>query len=150
MTDDDINNIYLGRAARMFSRISGKPCVSIAAATGAVYVCRNIHDLRVNEGAVEGICDWLDSDDSRPDELTDGLSIGCDLLDVGDDWWFDIYFGCYYVFSSDLVERSMKDDHAWVRDFLATTVRNRTVPRPPANAPGTIPPKGSSATRYFG
>jgi hypothetical protein len=102
------------------------------------------------EGVVEGVCDWLDSADSRPDELTDGLAIGCDLLDVGDDWWFDIYFGQYYVFRPDLVGRSLNGDHSWVGDFLATTVRNRTVPRPPPPVSDTIPRDDPSATRFFG
>ena len=151
MTYDDINDLYLGRAARMFSRVNGKPCVNVDAETGAVHVCRSIHDLRVDEeGVVEGVCDWLDPDAPRPDELTDGLAIGCDLLDVGDDWWFDIYFGWYYVFRPDLVGRSLDGDHAWVRDFLATTVRNRTVPRPPPEVSDTIPRDDPSATRFYG
>ena len=150
MTYDDINDLYLGRAAKMFPRVDGKPCVIVDAETGAVHVCRSIHDLRVDEGVVEGVCDWLDPDEPRPEEMTDGLAIGCDLLDVGEGWWFDIYFGQYYVFRPDLVGRSLNGDHAWVRDFLATTVRNRTVPRPPANASGTTPREGPPATRFFG
>ena len=150
MTDDDIDNLYLERAARMFARINGQPCVNVDTATGTVYVCRKMHDLRVDEGVVEGVCDWLDADDARPEELTDGLAICGALLDVGDDWWFDIYFGWYFVFSADLVERSLQGDHSWVRDFLATTVRHRTVPRPPPEASGTIPREGPAALQYFG
>ncbi len=150
MTDNDVDNMYLGRAARMFSRINGKPCVNIDANTRTVYVCRSIQDLRVNEGVVEGVCDWLDSGDSRPDELTDGLAIGCDLLDVGDDWWFDIYFSWYFVFNPDLVRRSFNHDHSWVQGFLTTTARHRTVPRPPPHASDKAYQEGSTATQFFG
>lgn len=150
MTDEDIDNMYLGRAARMFARISGKPCVNIDAETRAVFVCRRIHNLRVEQGVVWGMCDWHDPAESRPDELTDELAIGCDLLDVGENWWFDIYFGWYLVFDPELVARSLDNQHSWVPEFLQKTVRSRTKPRPPPGVCDTSDRTGDAATEFFG
>jgi hypothetical protein len=126
MLDEDIDDMYLGRAARMFTRISDQPFVSIDTATTRSYVCVRIGNLRVNEGVAEGTCEWQDPPESRPDEMTDGIAIGCDLLDVGEDWWFDMYFHWYYVFEQSLVSRSLNGDDSWVPSFVEVTQRTRS------------------------
>lgn len=150
MTSDEVNKTYLNRAAAMFARVSGKPCVNVDARTGKVHYCDRIYDLNILDDALEGTCDWQESDDDRPDELTEGLGIGSDLLDVGEDWWFDMYFDWYLVFSTRFVSRSACGDHSWVPDFLAQVVPNRTIPRPPPteNATHTLPEH--EALQYFG
>lgn len=126
MNSEDIDDMYLGRAARMFSRINDKPCVCIDTLAMKSYVCFKIHDLQVNEGVVEGICDWQDPAENRLNEMTEGIAIGCDLLDVGDVWWFDMYFQWYYVFDQKLASHSLTGDHSWVSGFVKRTERNRT------------------------
>lgn len=112
----------LAAARAMIPRIDRKPCVNIDACDRTVYVCRQIRDLCVtDEGVIEGYCDWMDPSDKRPDELTDGLAIGCDCLVVGNGWWLDTYFNWYFVFDPPLVSRSLSGDHSWVANFLETT-----------------------------
>lgn len=124
VTDDDTNTEYLLRASQLFPRIEGKPFANVQAATGAVCVGQRIHSLRVDDGVLCGECDWLTPPNERPQELTDGLAIGSDLLDVGHDWWLDRYFDWYFVFDENPVDRSLKNDFTWVREFL--TARGRT------------------------
>lgn len=150
MTNDEVNKTYLNRAAAMFASVSGKPYVNLDAKTGEVHYCRRLHDLVIADDVLEGTCDWQDSDDDRPDELTDGLAISSDLLDVGEDWWFDMYFNWYLVFSPAFVSRSASGDHSWVADFLKQVVPNRTIPRPPPSEDTTHMLPDSEALKYFG
>jgi hypothetical protein len=65
--------------------------VNIDTQDRSVYVCRRIGDLVIDEDSMEGMCDWVDSEDARPGELTDGLAISNDCLAVGPRWWLDTY-----------------------------------------------------------
>lgn len=159
MTSDEVNAAYLAKAVAMFPRISGNPCVNVVAETREVQVCHRIYDLSVadsnspswmNPGVLYGMCEWREPAENRPDSLTDGLAIGSDLLDVGDDWWLDIYFNWYLVFSPAFVNSSLRGDHSWVEDFLHKTIRNRTIPRPPPSEDTTHLLSDREALQYFG
>lgn len=151
MTSDEVNATYLARAVAMFSRISGNPCVNLDAETREVQVCHRIYELGVvDDMLLAGMCEWKEAAENRPDELTDGLRIGSDLLDVGDDWWLDIYFDWYLIFTPSFVDRSLRGDHSWVDEFLHTTIRNRTIPRPPPEEDTTHVLSDREALRYFG
>jgi hypothetical protein len=60
----------------------------------------------------------VDPEDARPGELTDGMAIGLDCLDMGPGWFQDTYFGWYFVYDPALVARSMAGDHSWVKGVL--------------------------------
>jgi hypothetical protein len=150
MTADEVNATYLARAAAMFPRLSGQPCVNIDANTGDVHLCKRLYDLQVDFDTLLGTCDWQDPAEDRPDELTDEMCIGSDLLDASDDWWFDIYFNWYLVFTPALVDRSLKGDHSWVSEFLRKTNRNRTIPRPPPLDDKTHLLPSVEALKYWG
>ena len=104
----------------MFAGLEGKPCVHIDANDGSVYVCRRISDLELvmEMDSVEGMCEWVDPEESRPGELTDGLAISLDCLRFGPDWWLDTYFNWYFVYEPTLVAQSLAGDHSWVPAFL--------------------------------
>ena len=102
----------------MIAEIEGKPCIHVDAKDNSVFVCRRICDLDVNEVSVEGMCHWVDPEDARPGELTDGLMISCDCLKIGPGWWLDTYFNWYLVFDPTLVAKSLDGDHSWVTSFL--------------------------------
>lgn len=112
MTSEEVSQTYLDRAAAMFSLVNGKPCVHVDAKTGKVHYCDRLYDLGTSDDVLEGMCDWRVSADERPDELTDGVAIGSDLLDVGVDWWHDLYFDWFFVFTPDYIDRSSRGDHS--------------------------------------
>ena len=150
MTGDEVNMTYLSKAEAMFEQLDGQPCVNVDANAGHVHVCNRIYDLLIADEVVEGMCDWKDSFDRRPDELTDGMAIGSDLLDVGNDWWLDMYFNWYFVFTPRFVKLSILGDDSWVTEFLHTVIRNRTIPRPPPFADTTHLLPNLEALKYFG
>lgn len=150
MTDEEVNAFYLAKANAMFGKIEGAPCVHVDAQTGEVYVCNEVSELEIDDDMLVGFCAWQLPSDARPDELTDSLAIGSDLLDVGDSWWFDIYFNWYLVFEPALVQRSLQGDHSWVAEFLRLTKRNRTIPRPPPADDKTHLLPDSEALSYYG
>lgn len=121
---DDQRNLDL--AVAMFPRISNHPCVNLHAFKRVVHVCRSIHSLRSEEGVIWGTCDWEDVHEDRIPELTDGLAIGCDQLEVGETWWFDMYFGWFFIFDRRLVDLSQNRDTTWVPSFLERTTLQRT------------------------
>jgi hypothetical protein len=103
----------------MIAEAEGKPCVNVDTHDGGVYVCRGLSGLMVDEdGCLYGTCDWVDPEDARPGELTDGMAIGVDCLEIGPGWFQDTYFGWNFVYDTDLVTRSMAGDHSWVKGFL--------------------------------
>ena len=103
----------------MIAEAEGKPCVNFGEYDGGVYVCRRISGLEVDgDGCFNGTCEWVDPEESRPDELTDGMAISFDCLEIGPGWWQDTYFGWYFVYDSALVARSMAGDHSWVKGFM--------------------------------
>jgi hypothetical protein len=105
----------------MIAQVEGRPCVNFGEYDGGVYVCRRISGLEIDEeGCFNGNCEWVDAEDARPGELTDGMAIGCDCLRLGPGWWQDTYFGWYFVYEPGLVARSMAGDHSWVKGFLET------------------------------
>ena len=85
-----------------------------------MYVCRRISGLHTTEDSFGGDCEWVDPEDARPGELTDGMSISCDCVRLGPGWWQDTYFGWYFVYEPGLVARSLAGDHSWVKPFLAS------------------------------
>jgi hypothetical protein len=103
----------------MIPEVEGKPCVNVGGYDGGIYVCRRVSGLATDEDCLNGLCDWVDPADVRPDELTDGLAISCDCVRVGPGWFQDLYFGWYFVFDAALVARSLAGDHSWVPSFLA-------------------------------
>ena len=150
MNSEEVNQTYLDRAAAMFSVVNGRPCVNVDAKTGEVYYCNRLDDLSTADDVLEGMCDWQASDDERPDELTDGVAIGSDLLDVGENWWLDMYFEWYFVFKPEFIERSSRGDHSWVPEFLHTITHNRTIPRPPPSDDMTHLLPEADALKYYG
>jgi hypothetical protein len=109
----------LAKLRVMIPLIEGKPCVNVDTLDRKAYACRRIGELEIEEDAIYGMCEWLDPDDARPDELTPGLAISNDCLEVGPDWWLDTYFNWYLVFDPELAARSLAGDHSWVDEFLA-------------------------------
>ena len=65
-----------------------------------MYVCRRISGLETDEDSFNGTCEWVDPEDARPGELTDGMAISCDCVRLGPGWWQDTYFGWYFVLRS--------------------------------------------------
>ena len=102
----------------MILRVEGKPCVNVDAYDGRVYVCRQLSGLEIDDDSLNGACEWVDPEDARPGELTDGMAISCDCVRLGDGWFQDTYFGWYFVVVPGLVARSMAGDHSWVEGFL--------------------------------
>lgn len=105
----------------MIPEIVGKPFVNLDSQDKSVYVSRRIYDVEVTETAIEGMCEWVDPEDVRPGELTDGLMISCDCLKIGPNWWLDTYFNWYCVFDPELALQSLRGDHSWVDAFLKKT-----------------------------
>lgn len=150
MTEDEVNQHYLSLAVAMFPSISDKPFVHVDAEAKDVLVCRSIFGLRVEEGVVLGECDWVQPAEKRPDSLTDRLAIGSDLLDVGIDWWLDMYFDWFLVFDAELVAKATADDLTWVEEFLSNVRRHRTIPRPPPGTDSTHLLPKDEAPEYYG
>lgn len=98
--------------------VEGKPGVNIGQYDGGVYVCRRITDLHTDDDSFNGQCEWVDPEEARPEELTDGMAISCDCVRLGPGWWLDTYFGWFFVYDPELVARSLAGDHAWVQQFL--------------------------------
>ena len=72
---------YRKAVQAMIAEVEGKPCVNFGEYDGGVYVCRRISGLVVDEdGCLYGNCEWVDREDARPGELTDGMAIGFDCL----------------------------------------------------------------------
>ena len=109
----------------MIPEVEGKPCVNAGEYDGGVYICRRISGLETDEDSFNGTCEWVDPEDARPDELTDGMAISCDCVRLGPGWWQDMYFGWYFVFDPALVARSLAGDHSWVEAFLASAEENQ-------------------------
>lgn len=109
----------LRKAVRALSlEVEGKPVVNIGGCDGGVYVCRRISGLCTTEDSFNGECEWVDPEEARPDELTDGMSISCDCVRLGPGWWLDVYFRWFFVYDPRLVARSLAGDHSWVPPFL--------------------------------
>ena len=107
----------------MIPLAEGKPAVHVDRHDRSVFVCRRVSGLRLapEESTFYGECDWVDPPEARPDELTDGMAISYpDCLHLGPGWWYDAYFGWYFVYEPALVTRSLAGDHSWVPEFLAT------------------------------
>ena len=102
----------------LIPQLEGKPCLNVDGHNGRVHRCRRISQLETNEDSLEGVCDWVEPADARPDELTDGLAISCDCIRLGPGWLLDTYFDWYLVFDPALVARSFAGDHSWVGPFL--------------------------------
>ena len=151
MTPDQVNAQYLARAVAMFPNVNNNPFVHLDANTREVQICKRVFDLSVlHNDLVHGWCEWAEQENRRPPELTDELSIGSGLLDVGNNWWLDIYFDWYLVFAPELVSRSLGGDCMWVDTFLLETIRNRTVPRPQPSMDTTHLLSDSEAMQYYG
>jgi hypothetical protein len=120
---DDYRDLRLA-VAEFIARVEGKPCVNVCR-DGSVFVCRRIYQLRVDEDSLDGECEWVDPPSARPEELTDGLSIGISpsLIRIGPDWWHDEYFHWYFVFDPVLVARSVAGEHSWVPEFLKSVTQ---------------------------
>jgi hypothetical protein len=112
------NADLLASVRAMVPEVEGKPCIKVGGYDGSVFVCRGISGIVIDEDSLNGVCDWTDPADARPDELTDGLAISCGCLRIGPGWWQDTYFGWYFVFDPALVARSLAGDHSWVGSFL--------------------------------
>ena len=104
----------------MIVEIEGKPCVNFGDYDGGVYVCRRLSGREIDGDSLNGECEWVDPEDARPGELTDGMAISCDCVRLGPGWFQDMYFGWYFVYDPALVARSMAGDHSWVKGFLET------------------------------
>jgi hypothetical protein len=113
----------------LIPEVEGKPVVHTGSYDGGVYVCRRISGLHTDEDSFNGECEWVDPEDARPGELTDGMSISCDCVRLGPGWWQDMYFGWYFVYDPALVTRSLAGDHSWVKPFLDSMP---LPPQPPA------------------
>ena len=118
MISDWWDERHLAAARAMARRVEGKPCVHVGQ-DGTSFLCRRLSDVKVDETWVEGRCDWVEPADERPGELGDGFLVSHDCLVLGPDWWFDDYFGWYFVVDPALVDRSFAGDRSWVAAFLA-------------------------------
>jgi hypothetical protein len=107
------------RVLELIPSIEGRPCLCVYRYFDfPVFHCRRVYDLHIdNYGVVTGLCDWVEPIETRPDELTELLRIGYDCLEVGPGWWYDNYFGRWYVFDDELVRRSLLGDDSWVEGF---------------------------------
>jgi hypothetical protein len=92
--------------------------------------------LHTDEDSFNGECEWADAEDARPGELTDGMAISCDCVELGPGWWLDTYFGWYFVYDPEFVARSLAGDHSWVQPFLDANKRPKAKPGPAPNPPG--------------
>src|SRR4051812_5923557 len=62
-------------AQAMIAEAEGNSCVNFGEYDGEVYVCRRLSGLEVNEdGCLYGTRVWVDPEDARPGELTDGMA----------------------------------------------------------------------------
>lgn len=59
----------------MVAEVEGKPGVNLGGNDGGLYVCRRLSGLEIDDESLNGICEWADPEDARPDELTDGMTI---------------------------------------------------------------------------
>lgn len=135
----DCWNVELRKAVQaLILEMEGKPCVNVGDYDGGVYVCRRISGLHTDDDSFNGQCEWVEPEDSRPDELTDGMSISCDCVRLGIGWWQDAYFRWYFVYDPELVARSLVGDHSWVRPFLDSNMHAIAEPAP-ASAPSPGP-----------
>ena len=150
MTDDEVDRAYLELASEMFPTIHGKPCANVDTASGEVFVSMTITDFRIEDQTLYALCEWMEPDEIRPPELTNETVISGALLDVGQQWWLDIYFGWFLVFDSKLVSQSLNGNHEWVRDFLKNVHKTRTIPRPQPSMRGSDFPDPYSEMQYYG
>jgi hypothetical protein len=102
--------------------------VNVGEYDGGVYICRRVSGLHTDEDSFTGRSEWVDPKDARPGELTDGMAIRCDCVELGPGWWRDAYFGWYFVHDPELVARSLGGDHSWVQPFLDSNGRTRSEP----------------------
>lgn len=102
----------------MIPVVEGQPVVNAGFYDGGVYICRRISGLHTDGDSFNGECDWIESEETRPGELTDRMSISCDGVRLGPGWWSDASFGWYFVYAPELVARSLAGDHSWVDRFL--------------------------------
>ena len=103
---------------QMVPHIEGKPCVYLTRFTRQVFVCRGLHDIRVSHDAIAGKHDWVDPQETLLDYLSEEFELSYDVLEYGGHCWYDNYFQAWYVFDPEMVERSMRGDHAWVGPYL--------------------------------
>ena len=121
MPVDDAEAKLSAAVRAMIPLAEGRPAVHVDGRDGSVFVCRRVSGLHValEECCFYGECDWVDPPEARPDELTDGMAISYpDCLRLGPGWWYDAYFGWYFVYEPTLVARSLAGDHSWVPAFL--------------------------------
>jgi hypothetical protein len=64
----------------MIPEVEGKTIVNTGFYDGGVYVCRRISGLHTDEVCFNGECEWIDPEEARPGELTEGMSISCDCV----------------------------------------------------------------------
>jgi hypothetical protein len=102
----------------LIPEVEGKPAVNVGESDGGVYGCRRVSGLHTDDDSFNGVCEWVDPEDARPGELTDGMRISCDCVRLGPGWWLGTYFGWYFVYDPPLVARSLAGDHSWVPPFL--------------------------------
>src|SRR4051812_6732513 len=57
----------------LIPEVEGKPCVNVGTYDGGAYVCRRIPSLGTDEDSFNGTSEWVDHNDARPDELTEGM-----------------------------------------------------------------------------
>lgn len=114
----------------MIPEVEGKTIVNTGFYDGGVYVCRRISGLHTDGDSFNGECEWVDPDEARPDELTDGMSISCDCLRLGPGWWSDVYFDWYFIYDPTLVAQTLAGDHSWVEPFLKSESRLRPKAEP--------------------
>lgn len=107
-------------AERMFPEVDGRPGVYIEPASDGlwVYLSGKVSLLRLEVDSVWWTNDWLDRRDSWPDEISDEFFISEDCLTVGPGWWYDSYFGSWFVFDRAMVARSLGGDDSWIPSYL--------------------------------
>ena len=136
--DPSPEEIAIQRAAfqRMIPVVEGRPGVLVQPFNGTIqiFVAGRVGQLRVEVDSVWWVNEWLDRNDSWPDEVTDEFAISDGCLVVTTGWWYDSYFGCWFVIDPTMAEKSLAGDDSWVGPYLgldeATYGRTRRCSRP--------------------
>jgi len=129
----------------LIPEVEGKTIVNTGFYDGGVYVCRRISGLHTDGDSFNGECEWVDPEEARPGELTEGMSISCDCVRLGPGWWSDAYFGWYFIYDPKLVALTRAGDHSWAERFLRFESRFQLKAEPSA-APDPARDVGSESS----
>lgn len=107
-------------ARRMIPGIEGKPAVYVMAFGGEliIFVSQRTSNIQMDDEMIIWSNDWIDPIDAWIDDIQEELSIGEGCLEVAPGWWFDCYFGSWFIFDPDMVAKSLARDDSWIGPYL--------------------------------